>query len=374
MTIGIITYHLSTNYGAVLQAYALQKVLANMGYSSEIIDYNNPKKALSSLSRYRRIQHFIWHKVVKKMLVGTKRQKRTDEFRQKYLQISTKKYFDSKTLQSDPPYYDAYITGSDQVWNPKIHNNDSSYFLTFAPKGKRRISYAASFGVSKIPDRFVDDYTKWLNQFNYLSTREIEGQQIIKKLTGRQAEITLDPTLLLEQEEWNQIAEPYKSSRSYILCYYMPGDTLVNESITRLAQQVSSFTGWKIINIGQKEYIRLNPLINSIFDAGPAQFLGLFQNASFVVTNSFHGTAFSIIYRKPFYTLVNNKLPPEKALSSRISTLLNTLKLQERMISAEEKIPQNNVVEVDYSIAEIILGQERQNSINFLKNALWEDK
>lgn len=370
MTIGIITYHLSTNYGAVLQVYALQKVLANMGYSSEIIDYNNPKKALSSLPHYRRIQHFMWHKVVKKMLVGTKRQKRTDEFRQKHLQISTKKYLDSKTLHLDPPYYDAYITGSDQVWNPKIHNNDSSYFLTFAPKGKRRISYAASFGVSKIPDRFADDYTKWLNQIDYLSTREIEGQQIIKKLTGRQAEITLDPTLLLEQEEWNQIADPYKSSKSYILCYYMPGDKLVNESITQLAQQVSSFTGWKIINIGQKEYMRLNPLINSIFDAGPAQFLGLFQNASFVVTNSFHGTAFSINYKKPFFVPINLSLPPEKALSSRITTLLETLNLEHRLVPAGKDLPKVDIFEMDYQTADTILQQKKQISIEFLRNAL----
>lgn len=372
-TIGTITYHKTSNYGGILQAYALQKTLVDMGHVSEIIDYWNPQIRIAAFSRYRRVRHFVWHGLVKRMLVGIERQKRTEEFRRKYLRLSVRDYSDVETLHSDPPLYDAYITGSDQVWNPSIHNRDSSYFLTFAPPGKTRISYAASFGASQIQNRFVSDYEKWLKQIHYLSTRELEGKQIIEQLTGRDADILLDPTLLLDQEQWRRIAIPYESSKPYILCYYMPGDREVNKSITELARQVSTLTGWGAICIGQKEYMRLHPWRRSIFNAGPAEFLGLFQNASFVVTNSFHGTAFSVNYRKPFLVPINQELPPGKALSSRITTLLKTLKLEHRLLPVGERLPVENVLDMDYQAAATILQQEKQRAIDFLRNALREE-
>lgn len=371
-TIGTITYHESINYGAILQAYALQKILDDIGHISEIIDYCNPQRGITALSRYRRVRHFVWQGIVKRMSVGMERQKRTKEFRLKYLRLSARKYYDAETLHSAPPLYDAYITGSDQVWNPRINNNDSSYFLTFAPPGKRRISYAASFGFSQIQDRFVSDYEEWLKQIHYLSSREVEGKQIIEQLIGRDAEIVLDPTLLLDQEQWNRIAVSYKCPKPYILCYYMSGDKKVNKSITELARQVSTLTGWGVICIGQKEYMRLHPWRRSIFDAGPAEFLGLFQNASFVVTNSFHGIAFSVNYRKPFFAPINQSLLPEKALSSRIITLLKTLKLEHRLLPVGEGLPSESVLDVDYQPVEMILQEEKQRSIDFLRNALGE--
>ena len=372
-TIGTITYHESINYGAILQTYALQKILVDMGHISEIIDYCNPQtRGISVLSRYHRIRHFVWQDIVKRTSVGMERQKRTKEFCLKHLRLSARKYYDAETLHLAPPLYDAYITGSDQVWNPRINNNDSSYFLTFAPLGKMRISYAASFGISQIQDRFISDYEKWLKQIHYLSTREIEGKQIIEKITGHNAEIVLDPTLLLDQEQWHLIAVSYKSPKPYILCYYMPGDKEVNKSITELAHQVSILTGWGIICIGQKEYMRLHPWRGSIFDAGPAEFLGLFQNASFVVTNSFHGIAFSVNYRKPFFAPVNQSLLPEKILNSRITTLLKTLKLEHRLLPVGEGLPSESILDVDYKPVEIILQEEKQRSIDFLRNALGE--
>lgn len=371
-TIGTITFHNSINYGAILQAYALQKVLADMGHDSEIIDYSNPQRALAEFSRSRRLQNYVWHRVVKKLLVGTQRQKKTEEFRSKYLRRSRQKYFDAKTLHAAPPFYDAYITGSDQVWNPRNNSNDSSYFLTFAPPEKKRISYAASFGVSVIPERFVKNYGKWLKQIQFLSTREMEGQQIIRRFTGRDAEIVLDPTLLMAQEQWQQIAYHCEFSKPYILCYYMPGDKTVNKSITVFARQISTLTGWKVICIGQKEYMRLLPWKHSVFDAGPAEFLGLIQNAAFVITNSFHGVAFAVNYGKPFYVPINQGLSPEKALSSRIITLLKKLQLEHRLLPAGEGLPDQNLLDVDYQPVEKILHEERQRSIDFLKNALGE--
>lgn len=370
MNIGIITYHRSINYGAILQAYALQKTLVNMGHSPEIIDYAYPRFGVESGSRFLRMRHFVWRRIFERALVGTVREVKSDDFRRQNFRQSAQKYLNSKTLHSDPPLYDAYITGSDQVWNPRVNNNDSSFYLTFAPDGKRRISYAASFGVSQIHEEYCSTYAQWLAQIDNISVREVEGNQIVRELTGRDVEIALDPSLLLDQDEWNKIAAPYESSKPYILCYYMPGDKLVNKSITLLARQISIHTDWRIVCIGQKEYMRLKTRQCSVFDAGPADFLGLFQNASFVVTNSFHGTAFSIIYRKPFLVPINQDLPPKKALTSRISTLLKTLELDHRLLPAGVDHRGKDLVDLDYRPVEPILEREKQRSIKFLKNAL----
>lgn len=369
-TIGTITFHDATNYGALLQAYALQKTLGGMGHVSEIIDYCSPQRGLIGLSRFHRMKHFLWDKVVKRVLGGTKRRKHTEDFRRRHLCLSTKKYVSAETLHLDPPRYDAYITGSDQVWNPTTSSNDSSYFLSFAPPGKRLIAYGASFGVSKLKAKYISDYQGRIKRIHWLSTREIEGRSIIYKLTGRDAEIVLDPTLLIKQEQWSHVAIPYDTSAPYILCYYMPGDKEVNRSITMLAQQVASLSGWKIICIGQKEYIRFYPGRRSVFNAGPAEFLGLLQNASFVVTNSFHGTAFSINFKKPFIVPINMNLPPGKALNSRITSLLKAVGLEDRQLPAGSNLIKKDQLEVDFSEATVRLEKERMKSIAFLHNAL----
>lgn len=368
-TIGVITYHKSINYGANLQACALQMALTEMGYVPECINYHNQQMWLSSVPRVRQLRHITWRNI-SRSLAGTEREEKTKEFRSKYLQISATQYSELEALHSTPPQYDAYITGSDQVWNPYIQGNDPSYFLTFAPRGRRRIAYAASFGIKKIPEQFINNYRKWLSRIQYLSTREIEGKEIIKQLIGRDVEVTLDPTLLIDQEQWRQIAIPYDDDKPYILCYYMPGDKVVNRSITDIARQVSTHTGWNVISIGQKEYMRLIPWKRAIFDAGPAEFLGLIQNASFIVTNSFHGTAFSVIYQKPFIVPVNSTLPAEKALHSRITSLLRTIKLEDRLIPSGEGLAEKIAIDMDYEAAELRIQQERQRSIDFLKYAL----
>lgn len=369
-SIGIITFHESINYGAILQSYALQKILEKMGYAPEIIDYCNPKRSTATLCLYRRILHHIWRRVVTKLLVGSKRKRKTEEFREKNLRLSEQKYYDMILLHAAPPMYDAYITGSDQVWNPRNNNNDSSYFLTFAPDGKRRISYAASFGVAEIKNGVKENYAEWLKQINHISVRESEGVQIVKKLIGTDAELVLDPTLLLDKDHWDQIAIPYKKSSPYILCYYMPGDKLVSRSITKIAKNVASMYGWRVINIGEKEYMRLNPFRRSIFTAGPAEFVGLFHNASFVITNSYHGTAFAITYRIPFLVPINAHLPPQKALSSRITSLLKAFELDRRIIRAEDGLPEEIDIDLDYAPIEQKIELDRKKSAGFINEAL----
>lgn len=369
-TIGTITFHNSTNYGAILQAYALQKVLADMGHAPEIIDYCDRDFALGEFSRYRRIRHSAWRGLLARSPFGRRRAERTTFFREKYLRRSPHKYLDAKSLRAAPPLYDVYITGSDQVWNPRINNNDPSWFLDFAPPKKRRVSYAASFGVSQIEDRFIADYRTRLAAIDCLSCREFAGRDIIKTLTGRDATVVLDPTLLLDGRQWRNVAIPYESANPYVLCYYLPGDRVVTQNITGLGQKVAKRIGARCVHIGEKEYAWLWRGRQAVLDAGPAEFLGLLLGASVIVTNSFHGTAFAVIHRKPFLVPVNQQLPAEKTLTSRIATLLDGLGLRQRMVAAANDLPPCAAMETDYRDVECRLAEMKKVSLRFLTSAV----
>lgn len=369
MNVGIITYHRTINYGAVLQVYALQKVLQDdMCCHVEIIDYSPVKIGAIGDSYIRLVRHIVWANVFRRILVGLEREKRTDNFINKYLQLSLKRYSHINELTLS---YDAYITGSDQVWNPFINNNDAVYFLDFVPREKRRISYAASFGISKIPDKFVADYCSRLKNIDFLSVREDNGVELIKQLTGRVAKHVLDPTLLLTKEQWNNIAIPSTIPEKYILCYYMPGEKATDKYLTKIANLIANLTGWKIINIGMKEYMKLDTRKYTIFNAGPLEFLGLMQKASFVVTNSFHGVVFSINYRKPFLVPVNKNISMEKKLTSRIISLLRKMCLEDRLCFLEQDLSiKNDVLHINYELVEEKLRLEREKSFFFLKSSL----
>lgn len=368
--IGTITFHESINYGALLQTYALQNYLLNQGYDSEIIDYRNSKRGTKHLSFSRRIIHGMWNKVIKKMLVGNTRQRKTTDFINANIPLSQMKYFNSSMLHEAPPQYDVYITGSDQVWNPRNTSGDSSYFLTFAPKDKLKISYAPSFGVTVLDDKYKVKYKDWLQGIDLVSVRESEGKAIIKDITGEDVKVTVDPTLLLEKKDWEKISIPYINKRPYILCYHMPGDKIVNKTISKIAKKIAEKNNWDVISVGQKEYMKLIPGNKKIFDAGPDEYLGLFQNAAFVLTNSFHGTVFSITFNKPFYVPINYSLPAEKSLSSRISSLLRMLNIENRLIAANEEFNINKIEEISYNEVNILLKDARENSQLFLKNSL----
>ena len=370
-SVGTLTFHHVGNYGAILQAYALQQTLVDMGHDVEVIDYQPNWANGSEGSLFRRMGRPVIRGARKILgVTGEERQRRTEQFRHENLRLSSTRYLDRVTLHREPPVYDAYITGSDQVWNPKIQRNDSSYFLTFAPPGKKRISYAASFGISSLPDRFVSEYRDWLGQLHCVSTREFEGKRIIEQISGRDAQVTLDPTLLLDGEQWSQIAAPYVHKRPYILYYCIWGDRLMTSSSIRIARQVSTLTGWDIISVGGRPEMKLVLWRNCVPNAGPSEFVGLFQNASFVVTDSFHGTAFAINYERPFAVIANLSLPPEQARSSRITTLLKMLGIENRLVPAGVQSVGRELIELDYRKGQSLLQGERQRSIRFLRDAL----
>ncbi|MDX9787096.1 MAG: polysaccharide pyruvyl transferase family protein [Desulfobacterales bacterium] len=361
MKIGILTFF-RFNYGAILQAYALQTVLTSLGHSAEIIDYEashrieslftswtSTKGVALNLSTILRYRKFI------------ERNERIAAFRRQNLHVSEKRYYSSEDLEKSLLEYDAFICGSDQVWHPRAdHDCNRAYFLGFVKQDQAiKTSYAPSFGVSSVSQSFQKEIQPWLTDIPNLSVREETGRAIIEQVAGRLSAVVLDPTLLLKSDQWGRIAAPSTVKPPYILVYTTSQRGLFPQLVkhvkktTRLPLVVLSLTALNLIPMADRV----------IYDAGPSEFVGLFANATCVCTNSFHGTAFSIIYRKPFWSV------PHNATNSRVADLLNRIGLSNRQVSALDQFPEWPL-KIDYTAANSLFDGERRQSIVFLKTAL----
>ena len=224
-TIGIITIHKIKNYGSVVQAYALASVCEDIGVEVGIIDYKFPNVFHAS-SKYVETGDLQqkepkWIKLL--YALDLRRQhKGIRNFVLKYEHLTTKKYNSPSELEIEVPQYDVYITGSDQIWNPRYCNGDPAFMLHFAPEGALKISYAASIGVNTIPQELWPLYKELLSRYAHIAVRESSGVEVIKKVVNKEATVVLDPTLLLNREQWNLIAAPKRQvKKKYILCYYL---------------------------------------------------------------------------------------------------------------------------------------------------------
>ncbi|WP_158231933.1 MULTISPECIES: polysaccharide pyruvyl transferase family protein [unclassified Sporosarcina] len=377
-TVGIITFHNTINYGGILQTYALQKVIREMGYDVENINYVNNEKTYAKYSKKRRILQYIWRNIFCPLFGGAERKKKTNEFREKYIKLS-KNVHSIDGIVHPSVIYDMYITGSDQVWNFHLTGNDSAYFLDFAPREKKRVSYAASFGFSQLPDNQKERYSELISKFDALSVREIQGKEIINSLLkNKQVSVVLDPTLLLDKKEWAELLGNTEvcNEEGYILCYYMPGDKVLTDGIKAIADKLSRRTGKKVINIGKKEYNKLMFWEVNLTSEGPLEFINLFKNASYIVTNSFHGTAFSIIFKKEFFIPENKKMTGVKQLNSRIISLLSILELSNRLVPVDQikNTAYDKFSEIDYKNVYSLLNVEKDNSLKFLTTILKEEQ
>lgn len=375
--IGIITILKTNNYGAELQAFALQKKLNLIGYNAEIIDYlfyknKNHKREKISYPFY----HFPFKKKIKEYILPMYekirsiphykelklRNKGFEKFHEKYTKFSAQTYKSYSQLYDQAPDYDIYCVGSDQVWNPNCYTSLNPYFLTFAPKGKKRISYASSFGISSIPNNAKSFYRKGLIDLNAISVREKTGTYLIKELIGKEAKVVVDPTLLLTVNDWRNIANYSKVPNfQYILLYVLKDSTY----ITQIAQKLSKELDIKIVRIckGAFKQDKRNSGIINIIDAAPDDFIGLFSKAQYVLTNSFHGTVFSILFNKNFYTI----LKKGKDNNSRQIDLLNNLGIENRIIYESETIKTSTI---NYTFCNKQIEVLRKDSENYLINAI----
>jgi hypothetical protein len=364
--VGIITFHRAMNYGAVLQAYALEKKILGLGYECEIIDYRYNKVELY----YGRLQpgKFKYIKGIRNILGTLKndlfffpksKKNKFDEFIDKYLKLSKEMYNRDQLINTNL-LYDVFITGSDQVWNCACTDFDKEYFLDFVADSHKKNSYGASFGFAELPINYIHKYNDLLKDFEHISVREKHGITIIKDLTGLDAHLCLDPTLLLMKDQWDEIAiSPGK--KKYILVYTIAE----SDSLVEFAKELAKKTGLDIIYIDiGLTYLNIE---NRIWDGGPREFLGWVSEAEYIITNSFHGTVFSINYHKKFFCELQKT---RDAANSRLENMLDMVCLREREILDGKN--SQMLAEIDYKRIDEIVNKEGEKSLKYLKAILEE--
>lgn len=373
-TVGIITMHKVVNYGSALQAYALQKVIADMGYNCEIIDYIYPNSYHLNEQELQQTLKITWKSYVMKYLPVKSawrniqsRKDKIKKFWEKYFKLGSRVYLTPGELQNAPPVYDIYVTGSDQVWNPRFMKGDPSFFLSFAPDGAQKVSFSSSFACAEIPDSHVSAYKKLLSEYSHISVREQNGARLIKGLLGRDMTVTLDPTLLLTPVEWKNLcpASKRKSPKKYILAYVLSYAFNVIPYIYDLIKHVRKELDYEVVFLGvvPKE---LKHVAKSAIGIGPLEFLELFENASFVVTSSFHGTSFAVNYNIPFYTVVDHN----GSKDDRQLSLLRTLGIESRAVPVGTDFSALRQEAWDAEEVQRNLAIQRDSSLLYLGEAL----
>ncbi len=356
MKIGIITYHRAKNLGAMLQSYALQKTLEKYKGKCEIIDYRNEK--MEESYKVKKIWECKSLKEKIKNILFMKKNKAFEEvrkeFNEKVQTISTKKYNKNNIKEANNDY-DLFVTGSDQVWNVKLNYDDENYFLNFAEDNNKKNSYAASFGTNKINEEQKEKICNQLKTFNKISVREEEGKNVVRELTGRNSELVLDPTLLLNKYEWeNMINNERIEKEKYIFVYVIA----YTPTLLEFARKLGKERNCKVICF-HTSYQKYRGMKN-LTKVSPQDFLNYIKNAEAVVTSSFHGMCFSINLQKEFYyELDENKVNN----NSRLKTLATTLNLEDRRIINGKCI--NN--RINYSEVTKKLEAERKKSIQFIE-------
>lgn len=328
----IITCHDVYNYGASLQAYALSKYLTLQGHEVEIIDYKAPY--LYRLINFFEVdtlkfQRNIFTKIIYCIYMFPRRMRffrkyyKYKQFNKKSLALTTKKYTNNdelKTLKEK----DFYVCGSDQIWNSLNFpcGKDPAFYLQFAPKTKKRISYAASFGANEIGDGMENFVTKEVSALSAISVREESGIQILKKLGVNNSYLVCDPVFLIDVGEWNKTSgkEPIIKEK-YVLVYGFDNMELILE----IARKYCELYNAKLVSL----YYQDVEEDYRMCDSGPVEFLNLIRFAECVITNSFHATAFSLIFQRQF--IVVNRT--EKGLSERLDNILGLAELKERNVN-----------------------------------------
>lgn len=306
--IGIITMHKVLNYGSALQAYALQKVLEDMGNEVEIIDYIYPNNYHLQYQRHQKVWRRLASRIINYFRKNLYKERREglNTFYKEHLHL-TKTYHTREELVNDPPIYDIYMTGSDQVWNPKSIHEDTNFMLSFT-NSPNKVAYAASFAKGEMPEEYEKIYAKELHKYKRIFMREQKGCDIVKNLTGKETEVVLDPTLLLNKQQWLRFAEQstIQINEPYILVYVLGYSFNIYPYIYELIKHVQKQKGMKlaILHMNNK-YAKT--LSNTCFveNASIYDFVRLFSKASMVLTDSFHGTAFSLNMGVPFYSVIN---------------------------------------------------------------------
>lgn len=365
--VGIITLHRVVNYGSVLQTYALQEKMKEMGFTPEVIDYY-PER-LTMFGMLKRIKNkgekfkksFIIRNVARIIIFPSYiiRFSVFSSFLKKYINLTNKVYKNENEIDTVNFDYDIYCTGSDQVWNCGWNEKfDKPYYLSFAPENKLKVAYAASFGKSELDDEEVDITRQYLSRYESISLREKSGVKIVENLGIKNSVNVVDPTLLLNGDEWRKISSDKYKGKKYILVYNLNR----NKKIDKYADNLSKKTGLKVIYLSYQlhEFYKNGKMC---FNPKVEDFLSLIDNAQYVVTDSFHATAFSINFNTEFIIVYPQKY------STRLQSILEINNLENRVAKDETDLSIINN-KINFNKINEIMKKERNESIGWLKNSL----
>ncbi len=339
MKIGILTFHWGCNYGAVLQSYALSRACESLGNETHLIDYYpvKYKKNLINACNPRYLR------VISKRIKELEKEKKIEAFRKKYLN-RTKYYSASRKLKEICDDYDCFICGSDQVWNMSFIEHSERkknfvYYLDFVPESKTIASYAPSFGTEKCKESLKKDIKEKLQRFDFLSVREVTGKKLVKDLGIEECSVVPDPTILLEKEDYLKLIENEKSNPD-VFVYILQGKFADAKDLMGSLEE----RGHKITVSGNESI---------------EKWLSYIKDSKFVITNSFHGTVFSILFEKPFVSVLIKK----SGMNDRITTLLSRLGLEDRIYNGNTEIINK---EIDWESVKIKLEEYRKEGYDYL--------
>lgn len=387
--VGILThYYNSSNYGGVLQACALQYIIESENFEChqicfDIFDKKTSNQQIIGLDFFQILYKCI-NKIKQKikLIINRKREK---EFQHRYFNEfltrkecffqfreninHSKQKYNNVTIHDCIPDYDIFVVGSDQVW----HDKSEVFFLSFVPDKVPKIAYAASIARSHFDKSYFKFIESRVSRFNFVSVREESAIKVIKPYTSQKVISVLDPTFLLKKQEWDEIKNDYSINEPYIFVYLLGNNKEHRNRIKKIANSLNlKIVGMPFVHL-KYENCDENFFDYGLYDAGPAEFISIIDNAAMVITDSFHGCVFSIIYHKKFWALKRHKDTEKENMNSRLYTLFSNLGLKERLLDDDQKLTKGELLsEIDYEAVDEKLEVLRKDSMDFLENALSE--
>lgn len=344
MMIALLTFHNAANYGAALQAYALQKFLLNHSVDCKYIDYVN-KARKNSYSMFNHISREIGNGNVisaLKYTVGSPfmmlRKWRFSRFYKYNLICTAKRYETPEQAKELNGVFDKFIVGSDQVWNLKNNGNDYAFLLSFVDDNAKKISYSSSFGLATIPPQEQEKYAKYLSQINSIAVRESFGAKLVNDLTGRQAKLVLDPVFLLSKEQWREVANKEQIKEKYTFYYTNKGGQR-EQFIRQTGYSVSDGKDYLLSrNISPNDFLCSKARVK--YTMSPEEFIRVIRDAELIVSASFHCISMAIILNKPFIAILTG----DKGKDERVLNILQLLGLEERILTSETTLETVNTL------------------------------
>lgn len=383
---GIITlYHRNYNFGGLLQAYALPRVLKeHFGLEAEQIDYIPvAKESNAEGNDTKGLLQLLYHCVYNLGIMFFRKINKANLNRRKHAfdvfideiphSKATYRYDLIDKSQND---YGVFVCGGDQIWNEcNESKNIEVYTLQFIPLGYKKIAYAPSMAIMEASPDFKKIMSDGLNGLDAVSVREKQSLSVLKPLTDKDIEVVADPVLLLTKDEWKKFAGETDNKGKYILCYLLGDSTEHREAVRKIAKRlglpVLTFPHI-LLNVVRKCDLFFGDIHD--FTSGPREFVGLIKNAQLVITDSFHACVFAMIFKTPFEVFERNKIGTKGNMNSRIYNFLEEYHLESQLATKKELTELKKIPKIDFTYAHEHWKRRREESLAYLENALKDNK